>query len=148
MATPQRRSDLEFWNPVRELDNLSSRLSQLFESSFGDMPSFGGRSPAIDLEETEDAYIIEADAPGVKKDDINIELQDNELLIHGEYKDRERKGHLRRKERRTGQFNYRVTVPGKINPDSVEAKLEDGVLTLTMQKAEETKSRRIEISDK
>lgn len=151
MATPQRRSDLEFWNPVRELDNLSSRLSQFFDSSFGsfgDTSSFTGRSPAIDLEETDDSYIIEADAPGVKKDNLSIELQDQELVIHGEYNDRERTGQLRRQERRTGQFNYWVTVPGKIDPDSVEANLEDGVLTITMHKAEETKSRRIEISGK
>ena len=146
MATPQRRGDLEAWNPVRELDNLSSRLSQFFDSSFGSISPWLGRPPAIDIEETDDAFIVEADAPGVKRKDLTIELQDHELVIHGEYHERERTGRLRRKERRSGQFDYRVTIPGKIDPDSVEANLNDGVLTITMKKAEEAKSRRIEIN--
>jgi len=147
MATPARRPEFDFWNPVRELDNLSSRLSQMFDSSFGDINSAMGRAPAIDIEETDDSFIVEADAPGVKKEDLDIELQDNELVIQGEYKDRSREGRLRRKERRTGHFNYRVTVPGKIDRESVQANLADGVLTVTLKKAEETKSRKIEVSD-
>ena len=144
MTTPQRRSDLPVWHPLRELDNLSSRLSQLFDAPFGDMDA--GLAPAIDIEETDDSFIVEADAPGVKEQDLDIELQNNELLIQGQYHERSRSGRLRRQERRSGKFTYRVTVPGKIDPDSVEAGLADGVLTITMKKAEETQSRKIEIT--
>jgi hypothetical protein len=84
-------------------------MAQLMES----VVSGGGigdpiRSPAIDIEETEDAWVVEAELPGVKCDDVNVEMRDSELIITGEIKERERCGVLRCRTRRVGRFDYRV----------------------------------------
>jgi HSP20 family protein len=112
-------------------------------------PVVGGNGawvPAVDIEETEDAWHIEAELPGVKRDDVNVELRDSELLITGEIKERERKGILRRRTRRTGRFEYRVMLPGEFDPDQVEAKLNGGVLSVRVPKAEQARPRRIEVT--
>lgn len=102
-------------------------------------------SPLVDIEEMEDAWIIEAEVPGAKRDDINVEVRDSELSITGQIKERERKGLLRRRTRRTGRFDYRVTLPGGASPDGIEASLDDGVLTLRVPKPEQARPRRIEV---
>ena len=149
METPTRRdnNDLTSWNPFRELDEIQSRMSRLLESTFrsGDS-SAGAWTPLVDIEETDDAFVVEAELPEVKREDISVELNDNELSIHGEIKERERTGILRRQTRRTGEFDYRVTLPGQVDPDSTEASLKDGVLRLTLHKSEGQRRRRIEIT--
>ncbi len=97
-------------------------------------------------DENDDAFVVEAEMPGVKRDDVIVDLQDNELRIHGEIKERERTGILRRQTRRTGQFDYRVTLPHEVDADNVEANLHEGVLRVQVPKAEQTKPRRIEIT--
>jgi HSP20 family protein len=104
-----------------------------------------GWIPAVDVEETEDAYVLEAEVPGVKREDVNIEVSGNELAITGEIKEREREGILRRRTRRVGQFEFRVSLPGEVNPEGVDAKLNDGVLTVRVPKAERAQRRRIEV---
>jgi len=151
MALPMRRSDeAASWNPFRELDDIQSRFSKLLESTFGDVPTsmFGTWTPPVDIEETDDSFVIEAELPGVKREDINVELDENQLSVHGEIKERERAGVLRRQTRRTGHFDYRVTLPAQVQPDNVEASLDDGVLQLKLHKTESRKPRRIEISGK
>jgi HSP20 family protein len=103
--------------------------------------------PVADVEETEDAWTVEAELPGVDRKDINVELRDSELIITGEIKEKERKGILRRRTRRTGAFEYRVILPGPgpYDSDQVEADLHDGVLTVRVPKAESAKPRRIEV---
>ena len=146
---PTRRdNELTSWNPFRELDEIQSRMSRLLESTFGgDATSRAGAwTPPVDIEETDDAFVVEAELPDVRREDIDVELNDNELAIHGEIKERERAGILRRQTRRTGQFDYRVTLPGQVDPDSTEASLKDGVLRLKLHKSEGQKRRRIEIT--
>ncbi|MFP5327663.1 MAG: Hsp20/alpha crystallin family protein [Acidimicrobiia bacterium] len=134
------------WDPLRELDELRERMDRLFETMTGPTSLNGlAWSPPVDLEETDDAWVVEADLPGVKKGDVTVELRDSELAIHGEVKERERVGILRRRTRRTGQFDYRVTLPGEADPDRVEANLDEGVLTVRIPKPERAKPRRIEI---
>ena len=148
MALPTRRdnNELTSWNPFRELDEIQSRMSRLLESTCGP-PTLGGAwTPPVDIEETDDAFVVEAELPDVKREDVDVELNDNELSIHGEIKERERTGILRRQTRRTGQFDYRVTLPGQVDPDSTEASLKDGVLRLTVRKSEGQRRRRIEIA--
>jgi HSP20 family protein len=142
-ATPQTR---EVWDPFREIADLQQRMSQLMDSVW----SAGGIAdsvwaPLVDIEETDDAWVVEADLPGVQKGDINIEVSDSELAITGEIKERERKGILRRRTRRTGQFEYRVTLPGDVDSDKIDASLNEGVLTVRIAKPERAKPRRIEI---
>jgi HSP20 family protein len=149
MALPsRRRDDVSGWNPFRELDDIHSRFSRLLESTWGEGPGsvFGTWTPPVDIEETDDDFVVEAELPEVKPGDVNVELSDNRLAIHGEIKEREHTGVLRRQTRRTGQFDYRVTLLGQVDPDSVEASLKDGVLRLRLHKSEEQKPRRIEIS--
>ena len=86
METPTRRdnNDLTSWNPFRELDEIQSRMSRLLESTFrsGDS-SAGAWTPLVDIEETDDAFVVEAELPEVKREDISVELNDKELSIHG-----------------------------------------------------------------
>ncbi|MDQ4037077.1 MAG: Hsp20/alpha crystallin family protein [Actinomycetota bacterium] len=149
MTEPARRtSDVSTWNPFRELDELRGRVSQLLESSFGQRAAGGLDlwSPPVDIEESDDAFLIEAELPGVKREHVTAELSDNELWIHGEVKVRERVGILRRQTRRTGEFDYRVRLPGDVDPDSIEATLTEGILQLKIRKSARTQPRRIEIT--
>ena len=140
-----RNTDRQGWDPFRELDDIHQRVSKLLESGVGD-GLVTGWVPAVDIEETDEAFLVEADLPGVRRDDVTVELQDNELRIHGEVKERERTGILRRRTRRTGQFDYRVVLPGEVDADNVEANLQEGVLRVVVRKTEHAKPRRIEIT--
>jgi HSP20 family protein len=134
-------------SPFRELEELQARTLQLLENAWGMDGSSDGQTwvPLVDVEETDDAWIIEAEVPGARRGDITIEAHDNELRVSGEIKERERKGILRRRTRRVGQFEYRVTLASPIDPDSIEAKLDGGVLTLRVPKPQNLRPRRVEI---
>ena len=106
-----------------------------------------GWTPPADLEETENNYVVHAELPGIRRDDLSVELDDRELEIHGETPEPERSGTVRQHTRRTGTFNYRIRLPGNVDADNVTAGLSDGVLTVTLPKTTQTKGRRIEISE-
>ena len=149
MALPVRRRDtapqpVQRWDPFRELEGLQDQLSQLLQRTGPD----GGSVPFIplvDIEETEDAWIVEAELPGVKPEDVNVELRGSELAISGEIKEREREGILRRRTRKTGEFDYHITLPGDADPDQIQAKLHDGILTVRIAKPEQERPRRIDV---
>jgi HSP20 family protein len=101
--------------------------------------------PAADLEETDDAYVLELDLPGVDKKDVNIELRDNEVRITGEVKEKERTGLLRRKARTVGRFRYEVALPDQVSADGIDASLSDGVLQVRVPKAQNEQRRRIDV---
>jgi HSP20 family protein len=150
--TERPRQMTERWDPFRELDDLHGRMEQLMQSIWG---GTRGRErpdeeaplwvPDVDIEETDDAWIVEAEVPGVNREDVNVEVRDSELMITGEIKERERAGVLRRRTRRVGRFEYRVTLPGDADPDRIEATLDDGILTLRVPKPEQARPRRIEV---
>ena len=150
---PERRraSTPERWEPLSEFEQVSDRMRRLLEQTFGgfglSMPTTekGGWSPLVDLEEHDDAYVVEAELPGVKAENVNVELVGNELMITGEIKEKEHKGTVRRQSRRTGRFDYRVSLPAHVDPEKVEAKLTDGVLEVRVPKSERAQRRRIEI---
>lgn len=127
-------------------ERMRRMLEQTF-SGFGWSPSTerAGWSPLVDLEETDDAYVVEAELPGVRREDVSLELVGDELSITGEIKEPERKGTVRRQSRRTGRFAYRVGLPSHLEPDKVEAKLDGGILKVTVPKSERAQRRRIEI---
>lgn len=133
--------------PLSDIERLRRMLDQTF-GSFG-LPSFVtesvGWSPPVDIEEQDNAYVIEAELPGVQKDDVNIELVANELMITGEIKEREREGILRKRTRRIGRFEYRVRLPEQVDADNVEASLKDGVLSVRVPKREQAERRRIQV---
>ena len=150
MALPVRQdpSNLTRLDPWRELENLTGQMNQLFESAFGQsgLASVAGWAPAVDVEETEDAYRVEAELPGVHRDDVQVEVGGGVLTITGEFKERERTGILRRRTRRTGRFEFRTTLPMAVEGDNISASLHEGVLTVNVPKAAEAKPRRVEIT--
>ena len=152
MALPIRRSTSptqppERWDPFREFDDLQARMGQLMESAFSGTGN-GDRGiwlPLVDIEETEDAWIVEAELPGAKSKDVHVELRDSELVVFGEIKERERKGILRRRTRPVGRFEFRVTLPGPVSAEDLSANLNDGVLTVRVPKPEPARAQRIEV---
>ncbi len=132
------------WDPFRELDELTQRVNSLWEANLGG--DLHGWAPLADVEETDDAYVVEIDLPGVKRDDIDIQLSDRQLTVSGEIKEKERTGILRRRTRRVGEFRYSVTLPAEVDAEKVSAHLDDGVLTVRVPKPEQAKLRRIPIS--
>jgi HSP20 family protein len=141
-ARPMRR-----WDPFREFEELQAATGQLLEDLMtGPGAADGGLfTPPVDIEETEDAWIVEADLPGVDKDDIEVDVRDGELTITGEIKQRERKGILRRRTRPVGNFEFRVALPGGADPNQVDANVNNGVLTVRIPKPEQARPRRIEV---
>ena len=139
------------WNPTREMMTLRNEFDRLFEK-FLDLPQLQENRGldwglALDVAENDQAYTIKASVPGVSPDDIDITLSDNVLTIKGEFKEEkdveEEKYHLR--ERRFGSFGRSVTLPVAVNAEAVDANYDNGVLTLTVPKAEEVKPKRITI---
>jgi HSP20 family protein len=134
------------WDPFREFEQLQEEMGRLVQSVWSPANGDGGAwTPFADVEETEDAWIVEAEVPGVNRDDVNVELRDSELIISGDIKERERRGKLRRRARRTGHFEYRVVLPGDADSEHVEATLHEGVLTVRVPKTEQSRPRRIEV---
>ena len=105
-----------------------------------------GWAPLADVEETEDAYSVEIELPGVRREDIDIQLDDRQLTVSGEVKEKERAGILRRRTRRVGRFQYSVTLTADVDADDVSARLNDGVLTVRVPKTQQAKPRRIAIT--
>ncbi|MBX6391825.1 MAG: Hsp20/alpha crystallin family protein [Frankia sp.] len=156
MALPTRVSEVRpafaRWDPFREIEDVWAKMGSLLgDVVSGTAPegrTFGTLASLItpvDIEETDDAFIVELDLPGVSRDDVTIDLRDNELVVYGEIRERERKGALRRQSRRCGQFEHRIALPGDVDAESVRASLRDGVLTLHCAKKEASHPRRIEI---
>jgi HSP20 family protein len=152
MALPVRRSaapssSVTRWDPFSELEELQNRTQQLMEGLWSGAGGTNGGawSPPVDIEETEDAWIVEAEIPGIDKKDIHVDVQGSELTVTGEIKERERKGILRRRTRRTGQFELRVMLPGEIDADGVEASLNHGVLEVRVPKPERARPHQVEV---
>ncbi|MGM0768278.1 MAG: Hsp20/alpha crystallin family protein [Pseudomonadota bacterium] len=147
-------SNLTRWNPVSEFDDLMSRYNRLFgltrtngEREGKDLFSRSDWAPAVDIKETPEAFTIEAELPGMSKDDVKVTVHDGVLSIQGERKHEEetndKKHH--RIERVYGSFLRRFTLPENVDDGSIKASFKDGVLSLTLQKAEPAEPKAIEV---
>lgn len=126
-------------------------FDRLFEQAFVPTANWSGGEPAFsvrtDIEETEKAFLLNFDLPGVKKEDVHVDVNDNVLTVSGERK-REFEsgaGEARRVERTYGKFERSFSLPKVIDADKIEAHMEDGVLKVALPKVEAAKPRTIEI---
>lgn len=144
-------SALSSYQPYRNVSSLQDEVERAFRQAFEgrSMASPAGAfSPALDVEETEDAFTLHVELPGVNSDDVEVSLEENVLTIAGErrfYDEREAEG-FRRIERHFGRFHRSVRLPDRVDPDGVSASYRDGLLTVTVPKAEESRPRRIEVT--
>ncbi len=120
-------------------------LTDFFDSDLGVADS--EFSPAVDIAETEDAYVVKAELPGLTKDDVNLELRENTLILSGERKQEseEKKKDYHRVESRYGSFSRSFLLPSNIDTDNVDAKFKDGMLEVTLHKKPEHKAHAIKI---
>jgi HSP20 family protein len=127
----------EFWDPFGEFTQLWNRMSQHRGGPEGWIP-------VVETEETDDSYVIRAELPGMKRDDVDIELRGNELRITGEVTEEKSAKTLRH---RHGKFAYRATLPADADADKIDAQLGDGILTVRLPKATQAQTRKVEIKD-
>ncbi len=123
------------------LTNLQDELDRLFGTQ-------AVWSPALDVQEDKDNYIFRAELPGLKREDIEVSLQDGALVISGERKiEKVEEGtEIHRQERYYGKFQRALSLPAPVAADKIKAQYKDGVLTVTVPKAEEAKPKQIDIS--
>ncbi|MBN2311909.1 MAG: Hsp20/alpha crystallin family protein [Candidatus Hydrogenedentes bacterium] len=141
----KNRNEVAPWSALRDLE---ADFNRMFGNVFGEVaPSERKWAPAADLKETADAYTIEADLPGVKKEDIELTVLDDTITIKGERKT-EKEGKdagYHCVERRYGGFQRRFRIPGGFDAAKVKADYEHGVLRVTLPKREESKPKQIEV---
>lgn len=140
------------WDPFRELEEMSSRLNQIFRPGSGsEREALAGFdwAPSVNISETDEAYVIRADIPGVAKEDIKINVENGVLTLSGERHHREEKKSekLHRVESSYGSFLRSFTLPDDVKEEAVDAGMKDGCLEITLPKSTEQKpkARSIEV---
>ncbi len=133
------------WQPFNELVSLQDELNRAFASSFSSEEEIKSWNPSIDLSETKDSYKIKADIPGLGKEDIDISFEDKTLTIKGERKDTvvEEGENIYKKEISYGSFQKKIFLSQDVESDNIKALYVNGVLDLTIPKAERTKIKKI-----
>ena len=147
----QPRGTLSAWSPMSEMEEMRNEMSRMFGFPFGrgDADGFFGSlwSPAVDIVQEGDHFLVRADLPGMKKDEIEITLNGDTLTISGEKKrESEAKddGYYR-SERYYGKFSRSLVRPSTVDANKIEASYKDGVLSLTIPKSEEARPKQIKI---
>jgi HSP20 family protein len=149
------------WNPARELATWPSDLfgiqremNRMFDGFFrgtGDEDyAISSWTPAVDIAEHDDEYLVKVELPGVNKDEVKLTLENNILTIRGE-KNQEKetkKENYHRVERNYGSFQRSFTLPAAVKADKIDASYKDGILTVSLPKAEEAKPKQIEVKVK
>ena len=146
-------SNLTRWNPLNELEDLMNRYNRIFgltragDREVSDLFSRSDWAPAVDIKETDDTYLIEAELPGLSKEDVKVTVDDGVLTIQGERKQEEESSDkkIHRVERFYGSFMRRFSLPDNVDEGSVKARFKDGVLTLSVKKAEPKEPKAIEV---
>jgi HSP20 family protein len=144
-GSPARR----FGSSYADLEGMRRQMERLFET-YGDRPiarAGAGVFPAVNITEDADAYYVSAELPGVNSADLDLSVTANQLTLAGERKISEEAADARyhRREREAGRFSRAIALPGDIDPDNVKAGMVDGVLTVTIAKAEKAKPRQIAV---
>jgi HSP20 family protein len=145
-------SNLTRWEPVREMMTLREAMDRLFDDAFTRPLSSrdGWSTPAIDMYQTDDEIVVKAMLPGMKADDVQINVTGDMLTLRGEMKHEQEKNekswHIR--EHRFGRFERSIPLPMQVMADRANAEFENGILTVTLPKAEEVKPKTITVKPK
>lgn len=142
------------WDPFREMVSLRDAMDRLFEESFvrpSGRSSFGtngGLTVPVDMYETDDSLVVSASVPGLQPEDVDISISGNTLTIKGEFRSEQEgeRGNVHFQERRYGKFQRALGLPANVNADEVEATFDDGILKITLPKAEEAKPKQIPVT--
>ncbi|MBN2084426.1 MAG: Hsp20/alpha crystallin family protein [Anaerolineales bacterium] len=142
------------WDPFREMGSMREVMDRLMEDGYTRPLGAGlwdvSPVPTMDLYQTEDSVVVKMGLPGVKPEDIQISVANGVLTIRGEVKEEkdenEKIYHLR--ERRFGSFSRSISLPSNVSADKSDAEFENGILTLTLPKAEEAKAKTIVVKAK
>ncbi len=140
------------YDPFREMRGLQDEVNRLFSASY---PGTTGRedvmnawNPRVDVFENNDSLVLEAELPGMTKDDFDLSFENNMLTLKGErrFEKKDEGDNYHRIERGYGSFARSFTLPPTVTAEGAKADFENGVLHVTLPKREETKARKIEIS--
>jgi HSP20 family protein len=140
------------WEPMRDMVTLREAMDRLFDEAFTRPlgTTDGLRGPAIDMYQTDNEVVVKAALPGMKADDVQISVTGDLLNIKGEVKEKseadEKAYHLR--EQRYGMFERSVMLPTAVVSDKAKAEFEDGILTISLPKAEEVRPKTITVKAK
>ena len=140
------------WKPRRDMITIQDDMNRFFEDFFGRPMvktewSEGAWHPSVDISENKDNLIIQAEMPGMNKEEIEISLHQGSLIISGERKEetKEEDSEASRSERFFGRFQRALELPKPVDPNKVTANYKDGILTVTLPKTEESKPKQITV---
>jgi HSP20 family protein len=141
------------WDPLREFEDMSARLARFFNQPRlprtvdDDGAFFADWAPAVDVQETDKEYIVKADLPDVRKEDVKVGIENGVLTLEGERKQEkeEKNKKFHRVERVYGKFVRRLALPMEIDAQKVAAEFKDGVLNVKMPKTESAKPRALDV---
>ena len=146
-------SNLTRWEPMREMMTLREAMDRLFDDAFTrplNIREGGWPSPAVDMYQTDDEVVVRVALPGFKADEVQINVTGDVLHLRGEMKQQEEKKerawHIR--EQRWDSFERSIALPTEVTADKAVADFENGILTITLPKAEEVKPRTISVKAK
>ena len=145
-------SNLIHWEPAREMMTLREAMDRLFDDAFTRPISMTGNLslPAVDMYQTDDELVVKAAVPGVKAGDVQISVTGDVLSIKGETRlkeeSKDKAWHIR--EQHWGSFERRIMLPTDVVADKAKAEFEDGILTITLPKAEEVRPKTITVKAK
>lgn len=134
------------WRPFAELESLRGRIDRMLADMESDEPRRWALG--IDVIERDDKYVIRADVPGMKPDEVKVEVEDNVLTVSGEHQEseEEKEGRFVRRERRYGSFSRSIALPKGVTADQVEATQHDGVIEVSFPKPQKEERKAVTIT--
>ena len=136
------------WNPWQELESINRQLSHVLDdSSEGRVLKHDRWLPAVDIHETDEMFTVEADLPGIDKDNVKVDVESGTLVISGErkYEKEEKKENIHRIERSFGRFSRSFSLPSYVDTSKVKARMENGVLKVELPKQEAVKPKSVTV---
>lgn len=146
------RWSLKTWDPFKDIDTLEERMNRWFENTLPTTrqdEEFSSSTfyPAVDIHEGDKAITIKAELPGIKKDDVHIDVQDGVITLKGErtFEKEDKKENYHRIERSYGRFHRSFTLPSTVDVEKIKATYKDGLLEVSLLKKEEAKAKSIAV---